>query len=210
VEHRQVLFSVVFRIISIVSLGCGSGAGSGNSGILATREEAKEDCCGYCGKVSISARGNFLQTKVWVSFSKLYSGHGRHYVMAPDVATFRKASRHQEWVLRGKLRTPWSLQISLHEARLITKFKSIGCDWLKCSRNGSWRKAVARRHSRDVNGVDPNASCERDAGWHGDVRSVAKRSGIWHRAFKVGRALASSPSIFEIQLAFSHTRLTRH
>ena len=33
---------MVLRIISIVSLGCGSGAGNGNSGILATAHRA--DC----------------------------------------------------------------------------------------------------------------------------------------------------------------------
>ena len=83
-------------------------------------------------------------------------------------------------------------QMSLHEARLTTVSKSFACDWLKDSRNGLWRKVVARRHSRAVNGVDLNASCERDAGWNGSVQSVTTRSEICHRAFKIRQTLASS------------------
>jgi hypothetical protein len=84
------------------------------------------------------------------------------------------------------------LQMSLSETHLVTVSKSCECDWLKYSRNGSWRKVVARRHSRDVNGVDPNASCERDAGWNGNGQNITTRSGICHRAFKSRQALASS------------------
>lgn len=63
---------MVLRIISIVCLGCGSGAGNGNSGILATKEETKDDCCRNCKKMSIDARCEYSQKAVWVLFKKIY------------------------------------------------------------------------------------------------------------------------------------------
>lgn len=130
--------------------------------------------------------------------------------MALDVATSREVARIKGGCCGVSYGRHGHLQMSLHEARLIIVSKSCQCDWLDCSRNGSWRKVVARRHSRDVNGVDPNASYERDAGRHGNARSVARRSGICHRACKIRQALASSPSFSEVHPALSHTRLTRH
>lgn len=63
---------MVLRIISIVSLGCGSGAGNGNSGMLATGEEMKDGFYGSCRRMSINVWSDISQEAVWVSFKELY------------------------------------------------------------------------------------------------------------------------------------------